>query len=221
MGEKIREHLKKFREAAGLTQKQLGAMAGKGESAIQAYESGKSDIPLSALISIMGALKISFADLERGSKTEPPAEKPVEILIYNQEDRLNTAAILVKNGYTVEQGKRNKTPTGKALDYFCEYESMTRPPIPADRRAHEQITIFKNKGRRGGGRDEQIRETVQPETERCTGEKPAVPENGKQREVGSGDVFQIKDNLRVRCAACAPGRLLSAVGIPFWERSYQ
>ena len=99
MGEKIREHLKKFREAAGLTQKQLGAMAGKGESAIQAYESGKSDIPLSALISIMGALKISFADLERGSKTEPPAEKPVEILIYNQEDRLNTAAILVKNGY--------------------------------------------------------------------------------------------------------------------------
>lgn len=45
MGEKIREHLKKFREAAGLTQKQLGAMAGKGESAIQAYESGKSDIP--------------------------------------------------------------------------------------------------------------------------------------------------------------------------------
>ena len=29
MGEKIREHLKKFREAAGLTQKQLGAMAGK------------------------------------------------------------------------------------------------------------------------------------------------------------------------------------------------
>ena len=47
------------------------AFPGKGESAIQAYESGKSDIPLSALISIMGALKISFADLERGSKTEP------------------------------------------------------------------------------------------------------------------------------------------------------
>ena len=118
MEERIREHLKKFREAAGLSQKQLGALAGKGESAIQSYDSGRTDIPLSALVSIMGALKISFADLERGSKAEPPAEKPVEILIYNQDDRPNTAAILVKNGYTVEQGKRNKTPTGKALDYF-------------------------------------------------------------------------------------------------------
>lgn len=116
--ENIREHLKKFREAAGMSQRQLGALAGKGESAIQSYETGRTDIPLSALISIMGALKISFADLERGSKAEPPAEKPVEILIYNQEDRLNTAAILIKNGYTVEQGKRQKTATGKALDYF-------------------------------------------------------------------------------------------------------
>lgn len=118
MEEKIREHLKRFREVAGLSQKQLGAMAGKSESAIQAYESGRTDIPLSALVSIMGALKISFADLERGNRAEAPVEKPVEILIYNQEDRLNTAAILIKNGYTVEQGKRQKTATGKALDYF-------------------------------------------------------------------------------------------------------
>ena len=98
---------------------------------------------------------------------------------------------------------------------------MTRPPIPADRRVHEQIKIFKNKGRRGGGRNEQIRETVQPETEHCTGEKPAVSESRKQREVGSGGVFQIKDNLRVHCAACAPGRLLSSVDISFWECGYQ
>lgn len=101
-----------------MSQRQLGALAGKGESAIQSYEAGRTDIPLSALISIMGVLKISFADLERGSKAEPQAEKPVEILIYNQEDRLNTAAILVKNGYTVEQGKRKKTETGKVMDYF-------------------------------------------------------------------------------------------------------
>lgn len=118
MEEKIREHLKKFREAAGLSQKQLGVIAGKGESAIQSYESGRTDIPLSALISIMGALKISFADLERGSKTELPVQKLMEILIYNQDDRLNTAAILIKNGYTVEQGKRQRTATGKSMDYF-------------------------------------------------------------------------------------------------------
>lgn len=120
MEKKIRENLKKFREAAGLSQKQLGALAGKGESAIQAYESGRTDIPLSSLVSIMGALKISFADLERGEKVGAPVEKPVEILIYNQEDRLNTAAILIKNGYTVEQGKRQRTQTGKALDYFLK-----------------------------------------------------------------------------------------------------
>ena len=98
---------------------------------------------------------------------------------------------------------------------------MTRPPIPADRRVHEQIKIFKNKGHRRGGRADQIRETVQPETERCNGKKPAAPESGKQREVGSGGVFQIKDNLRVHCAACAPGRLLSSVDISFWECGYQ
>lgn len=118
MEEKIRKNLKKFREAAGMSQKTLGTLAGKGESAIQAYESGRTDIPLSALISIMGALRISFSDLERGKKVEESAEKPVEILIYNQDDRLNTASILIKNGYTVEQGKRQRTATGKTLDYF-------------------------------------------------------------------------------------------------------
>ncbi len=91
MEEKIRENLKKFR-----------------------------DIPLSALISIMGALKKSFVDLERGERAEKPVEKPVEILIYNQDDRLNTAAILIKNGYTIEQGKRKRTSTGKSLDYFLK-----------------------------------------------------------------------------------------------------
>lgn len=60
MEKRIRENLKSFREEAGLSQRQLGALAGKGESAIQSYESGRTDIPLSALISIMGALKISF-----------------------------------------------------------------------------------------------------------------------------------------------------------------
>lgn len=38
--------------------------------------------------------------------------------IYSQEDRLAVAGILIKNGYTVSQGKRQKTPTGKTLEYF-------------------------------------------------------------------------------------------------------
>lgn len=45
---------------------------------------------------------------------------PIELSIYNQEDRLNVAAILIKNGYTVSQGKRKKTETGKQLDYFLK-----------------------------------------------------------------------------------------------------
>lgn len=43
-----------------------------------------------------------------------------ELVIYNQEDRLTVAQILVKNGYTVAQGKRKKTESGKQLDYFLK-----------------------------------------------------------------------------------------------------
>ena len=41
-----------------------------------------------------------------------------ELRIYNQQDRLDVASVLIKNGYTVSQTKRQKTPTGKTVDYF-------------------------------------------------------------------------------------------------------
>lgn len=44
----------------------------------------------------------------------------VELKIYNQEDRLSVAAILIKNGYTVSQGKMQRTATGKTMDYFLK-----------------------------------------------------------------------------------------------------
>lgn len=44
--------------------------------------------------------------------------KVIELKIYNKEDRLKVAQILIDNGYTVSQGKRQRTPTGKTLDYF-------------------------------------------------------------------------------------------------------
>ena len=44
----------------------------------------------------------------------------MELKIYNQEDRLTVAAILIKNGYTVAQGKKQRTPTGKSLDYYLK-----------------------------------------------------------------------------------------------------
>ena len=42
----------------------------------------------------------------------------MELAIYNVDDRLKVAAILVKNGYKVWQGKRQKTPSGKTVDYI-------------------------------------------------------------------------------------------------------
>lgn len=60
MEEKIRANIKKFREDSGLTQKALADRIGKSESAIQGYESGKTDIPLSVIASILKALKISL-----------------------------------------------------------------------------------------------------------------------------------------------------------------
>lgn len=42
----------------------------------------------------------------------------VELKIYNIEDRLNVAQILIKNGYSVQQIKKKRSDTGKAVDYF-------------------------------------------------------------------------------------------------------
>lgn len=44
----------------------------------------------------------------------------MELKIYNLEDRLAVAQILIKNGYTVSQGKRQRSPTGKTLEYFLK-----------------------------------------------------------------------------------------------------
>lgn len=41
-----------------------------------------------------------------------------ELKIYNKDDRLMVAQILINNGYTVSQSKRKRTETGKVLDYF-------------------------------------------------------------------------------------------------------
>lgn len=47
-------------------------------------------------------------------------EKEMLIKIYNQQDRLDVAQILIKNGYTVSQTKRTRVPGGKTVDYFLK-----------------------------------------------------------------------------------------------------
>lgn len=54
-------------------------------------------------------------------------KKVTELVINGQEDRLNVASILIKNGYTVGPDKRKRTPTGKTLDYLIQvYEDDSR-----------------------------------------------------------------------------------------------
>lgn len=57
------------------------------------------------------------------------ANESVELKIYNLEDRLTVAQILIKNGYTVSQGKKQRSPTGKTLDYFLK---VTEDPDNAE-----------------------------------------------------------------------------------------
>lgn len=47
-------------------------------------------------------------------------EKEMLLKIYNQQDRLDVAQILIKNGYTVAQTKKARTPGGKTVDYFLK-----------------------------------------------------------------------------------------------------
>lgn len=115
----VRENIRMFRQKIGISQKGLGDRLGKSESAIQGYEAGKTDIPLSALEAIAKALNVSMAELVEGKK-RAPEDKTVELRIYNLEDRMEVTQILVKNGYTVSQGKRQRSPTGKTLEYFLK-----------------------------------------------------------------------------------------------------
>ena len=47
-------------------------------------------------------------------------EKEMLIKIYNQQDRLDVAQILIKNGYTVSQVKKKRTETAKTVDYYLK-----------------------------------------------------------------------------------------------------
>lgn len=44
----------------------------------------------------------------------------MRIEIFKEDDRMAVAAILVKNGYKVFQGKERKTPTSRSYAYFLE-----------------------------------------------------------------------------------------------------
>ena len=118
MENRVGENIRKVREEKRLTQKKLGTMCGKAESTIQGYENGKSDLSVGTMLLIARALTVSAGELIDGKKEEVGKGNTAELRVYNQEDRLLIGQILIKNGYTVSQGKRYKTPTGKTMEYF-------------------------------------------------------------------------------------------------------
>ncbi len=51
-------------------------------------------------------------------------KQPVQLRIYSQEDRLNVAQILIKNGYQVNQAKKKRSESGKTVDYYLEVREL-------------------------------------------------------------------------------------------------
>ena len=125
----IGKSIKRFRTEAGLSQRELGLKVGKSESAIADYENGRSSCGIDTFSAMAKALNISGSELFNGERIEAPKDLGMELIIYNQDDRLAVGQILMKNGYTVSQGKRSKTPTGKTMDYFLK---VFRDPDNAD-----------------------------------------------------------------------------------------
>jgi HTH-type transcriptional regulator / antitoxin HipB len=56
----IAELVKQHREAAGLSQAELAALAGVGKTAVFAIEHGKETIRLNVLLKVLGALNIEL-----------------------------------------------------------------------------------------------------------------------------------------------------------------
>lgn len=112
----INDNIADFRILAGMTQKELGEKIGRSRSTVQSYEAGTTEIPYSVVEQIAEAVGVTMTEMVSGKKTA--VGKDMRIRIYAVEDRLNVAQILIRNGYTVSQGKEKKTPDGKAMIYY-------------------------------------------------------------------------------------------------------
>lgn len=107
------------RQAAGLNQRELGEKIGKDARSVSSYESGETDIKLSVLCKIAEALGTTVPGLLTGEKK--PQKRSTEIRVYQLEDRMAVAQILVKNGYTVSQVKRSREGQ-KVVEYRLKLE---------------------------------------------------------------------------------------------------
>ena len=116
---KIHENIAVFRKRAGMTQEELGFRINKHRSTVQGYETGASDIPYSIMEKLCKELNVSMVELITGEKQV--MKQTSKVKIYNLEDRLSVAQILIKNGYTVAQGKEKRTPDGRSMIYYLAF----------------------------------------------------------------------------------------------------
>lgn len=109
--------LRKSRVAAGMSRKELAGSIGKDERTVGEYENGTTDIKFSTMNAIAASLGVTVAELLTGNRRR----KSIEIRVYQLDDRMNVAQILVKNGYTVSQVKRSKDGQ-KTVEYRLKLE---------------------------------------------------------------------------------------------------
>lgn len=117
--QKVGQEIRRVRTAMGLSQKELGALIGKSESQIGAYETAKTSIAIDVLFKIAEAAKIRPEELITGPVAkEENTGWDAELRIYNLDDRKQVMTILAVNGYDVGQHKKKVTPTGKTVAYY-------------------------------------------------------------------------------------------------------
>ena len=119
------DNLRRIREHMGLSQKEMAMRLMLSGSQYREWEKGRTDIRISKLENVAFRLKVpKFAllepNIELAEEKPKPMPKPYDfdMRIYSMEDRLTVIGILAKNGYDVGQHKRQRTPTGKVLDYY-------------------------------------------------------------------------------------------------------
>lgn len=117
----LQKNMRMYRLVKALSQKEFGALIGKSESQIGAYETGKSEIPVSILFKVAEVCGIEVEDLFAENEVITPTQKPdydFEFRIFKVEDRRLIAGILAENGYDVGYHRKKRTRTGKSLDYY-------------------------------------------------------------------------------------------------------
>lgn len=123
--QKVGQEIRRVRSRMNLSQKDFGALIGKSESQVGAYETAKTSITLDVLFKIAEVSKIRPEELITGApeKTEK-AGWDAELRIYNLDDRKQVMTILAVNGYDVGQHKKKVTPTGKSVAYYVHATDM-------------------------------------------------------------------------------------------------